>query len=433
MKKKATETNANPTAEQTTSPEQPLYENIPSVAKPTPKPRPNKSSQQYTNVLVPTPLIANISSDILKPVPSIQPTVTNGSCESSQNGEGKNAKPSNSDFDLAWFEEEDDPFEKLERQTINEMEELANVLSSSCNVTTEQQGTEKTESTDIVLDIVDTEENPPEQKSSEESDSDEALYENVQLKVVDLKVNNGSKTDTSDQTEVKGFDIQTLPPVPPRRDLVGKGVLPPIVSRSLDAVQPEADIYSNNVDACLETGMVCSTSEPVLGSADPDATQPLYQNSMSLSQPVYENSQTLLKQPPVPKPPVPKPPRTFTYSRHCVDDVSNENGNEQEAGPSVSLTKTSHSDNGLSVQFSNNRKPEPGNHHGSSDNACELTFVNHHFGGHSPTATVPVPKARPAVPPRPKPAQSPPARPSSGQVLVKLMNIVKLLFKSYIL
>ena len=80
--------------------------------------------------------------------------------------------------------------------------------------------------------------------------SDDPMYENVELRAMDLKVKTTEPvTDTSDQTESKQmFDMNYLPPVPARRDLIGKGApLPPI--RGLESDGSSSPVYANSVTA----------------------------------------------------------------------------------------------------------------------------------------------------------------------------------------
>ncbi|XP_071114235.1 ubiquitin-associated protein 1-like isoform X1 [Haliotis cracherodii] len=74
---------------------------------------------QQAPALQPQPALATMSNDILTPVP-IMPAKT---VEPAQQETTKTV-----DLDLALFEREDDPFENVERQLINEMEELKTLL-----------------------------------------------------------------------------------------------------------------------------------------------------------------------------------------------------------------------------------------------------------------------------------------------------------------
>lgn len=83
----------------------------------------------------PIPKPAPRPGSILKPTP-IQPM--NKTSDGSESISGKTAQPpsvSNERFDITMFEQEADPFENLELQTINDMEELKVLLDSSSNQT----------------------------------------------------------------------------------------------------------------------------------------------------------------------------------------------------------------------------------------------------------------------------------------------------------
>ncbi|XP_052795704.1 ubiquitin-associated protein 1-like isoform X1 [Mya arenaria] len=384
--------------------EQVLYENMGIPQQPIPKPRPSQQTQNYASVVVPNPLIANISSSILTPTCMSNSGSRASTTEIKGYSNQDSTKADQSDFDITWFEKEDNPFDQLERETINDMEELANVLSESSKVSpTETNNRKDIKDTDnVVIDIGD---NEAQNDETETSDTEPPLYENVELRMMDLKITNGTKVEDKDQSEVKNvFDVNRLPPVPPRRDLVGRGVLPPIGSNGYEEFKACTDLYSSKVDACLEG----EPSDSIEGRALPNGS------GAASALPLYENTKSIS-----PKPPVPKPPRTFKYSRHSPISMSNddfsENTYDNVKEPSVSISQPLQPNNPFSVQFTNTSSPTDAVNTSSSE--AELNFVNHHFGAEgAPMVTSQGgSKARPTVPPRPALSQSPPPRPSSAQ------------------
>ncbi|XP_046549899.1 ubiquitin-associated protein 1-like isoform X2 [Haliotis rubra] len=94
---------------------------------------------QQAPALLPQPAIATMSSDILTPVP-IMPAKTVEPVKQ------ETTKPV--DFDLALFEREDDPFENVERQLIDEMEELKTLLGPQNNPPTDVSPSNSTNNCD---------------------------------------------------------------------------------------------------------------------------------------------------------------------------------------------------------------------------------------------------------------------------------------------
>ncbi|XP_067666791.1 ubiquitin-associated protein 1-like isoform X1 [Haliotis asinina] len=94
---------------------------------------------QQAPALLPQPAIATMSSDILTPVP-IMPAKTVEPVKQ------ETTKPV--DLDLALFEREDDPFENVERQLIDEMEELKTLLGPPNNPPTDVSPSNSTNNCD---------------------------------------------------------------------------------------------------------------------------------------------------------------------------------------------------------------------------------------------------------------------------------------------
>lgn len=396
--------------------EQPLYQNA-AMLLPQPatlsKPCTQKPKSDFVSVTVPNPLIANISNDILTPVPS---TSNNGSSSSGTKRQNSKQDSNPNKIDLAWFEQEADPFDNLELQTINDMEVLANVLSETkIAVNVNADGGSKSDDAGAVGDV---DSRQKDVGNSGDDESDENVYENLELRMMDLKARGSNSQSTNvvsnanDQTEVnKVFDIQKLPPVPKRRDLIGKGSpLPPIGG---SGEKPASPVFVNNVNGNeVQTGRVNSSSPANVNSVE---SQESFQ--------IYENVKPVIsKKPEVSKK---KPSR---YSRHDLDDVGDADDPVYDNHTSVMMNQRN-----SSVQFTNSNpnsvakcvSPQGSDH-------SELNFVNSHFapesfensksvtGAEIENKQSPIPPPRPAKPspvPPPRP-DKPTPRPSSSQVSV---------------
>lgn len=341
---------------------EPLYEN-PGILLPQPAPRPKvkpKPKDEYVNVLLPNPLIANISNDILTPMPS-------SSASENSDTVSSDIKPASNNIDLTWFEKVDDPFDNLELQTINDMEELASVLEETTKVSPEPSRiNEANGDTGSGID------HPVD-------DDSVTNYENVELKLVDLKV--GSSENIYGNMNGVGLGLTNLPPVPPRRDLVGRTPpLPPIGQSQTNATFSESVNQSSNQINGQGKDSVDSTSFQM----EENGTKVISKRRVAL----------------------PKPPRTFMYSRHDVNVSETEKNEEsnyentQMTQPSVTIDNAGAS---MNVQFTNSHQDlqcKP-------DTSESLNFVNHHFddnesssSSNGQTAPQPAPR-RPPPPPRP--------------------------------
>lgn len=371
-----------PIYENQPSEQQPVYENMHRLPKPGPKPAPRKSKPQnvYANVLVPNPLLANFTNGILQPTPSSSSPVGGSKTESNGNTKTETDKTKNSgDLDLTWFEKEDDPFDNLELQTINDLEELASVLEETKKASPEPNQT-KIVDTDVLVET--------DSVSKEDDNSDDPMYENVELKMVNLKLG-ATENPSQNVPETSGMSsLENLPPVPPRRDLIGRSPpLPPIGQASSE---PSLPTYVN------QSLDISSKNE------DTDSKQ-TFQSSA--------NSKNISKRRAALPKPLPKPPRAFTYSRHIGENDEDDQANEpnyDNLQPKVSIN----TDIGKpsSVQFTTN--------HAFSDSKLvrssseELHFVNHHYG--EELSSGPGNKGsnvKPRIPQRPAPEL--PARPQS--------------------
>ncbi|KAL4227367.1 Ubiquitin-associated protein 1 [Mactra antiquata] len=383
----------------------PVYEN-PSMLIPQPAPRPavrRKPKEDYVNMTLPNPLIANISNDIL------QPTVTYSSDESDEKSNATGQKQTTSNIDLTWFEKEDDPFNNLELQTINVMDELASVLeetkksspvpnNSSQNMSDKSEGIDESKipshTMGNLVNISDEQE-----KNDDEARSESPEYENIVIKMMDLKVRaNGGPVNPANNAGLS--DLSDLPPVPPRRDLVGNGQPLPPIGHSTSEPSFSGSSNMNIVNASASSDSI----------SDQNSKNQSGMNRLSQTEEGSKLSGRRM--------PLPKPPRTFTYSRHELDESIN--ADEDIASIHVNVSEPNYNNtsqvnigNNLHVQFTN------------SDNSCsdqsvrhsseDLTFVQHHFGSelssNSPGVKDngrphPVPRKPPAPPPRPSSQQS---------------------------
>ena len=318
----------------------------------------------FADVQVPNPLLANISNDILKPIPINQ---TNDS------EPVKKIENSANTFDVSLFEQEDDPFDNLELQTIDVLEELKTVLEETNKTSLSPQLELDTDgANDTQLKEVFNKSDSRNDNSAQSNDvvKNIPLYENVEdLRMKDLKI----QSENSEDKVKLDIDLTKLPPVPPRRDLVGRSMpLPPIGGFTANAM-------SNAV------GNLADTGNPNVSHSWNGSENVMTQNDSS-PKTVYDNV-------PVKSPnPFPKPPRHFKYSRH-IDEVDTTTDCSSETGV-VNIVPKSDNGGSLGVQF-RNTKSNPDLHQTGN-------------GGVS----------RPRPVPAPRRAKSPPSRASSGQVII---------------
>ena len=321
----------------------------------------------FANVQVPNPLLANISNDILKP------TLINQTNDSDQSNKVNGSAKDTSAFDVTLFEKEDDPFDNLELQTINVFEELKTVLeetnktsSPSPQMGLDLDGSSMSSETEVkqVVDSIDT------LHLDSAQTNDIPLYENVdQLK---------NKSENCEPKTSSDLDIMKLPPVPPRRDLVGRSMpLPPIGGFGASTVTNT----NGNTNICNQ-----NVSQSWNG-IDFTQNSPVNQNVQSQNVHLYDNVQLTAQNP------VPKPPRQFKYSRHIDDIESSATTDSVEETEVVNILPKTDGVEGLGVQFRNTRS-NPEIQNAGADGI-----------------------ARPRPVPAPRRSRSPPSRPSSGQVI----------------
>ena len=342
--------------------------------------QPNSQVQQsstplkpyFANVHAPNPLLANISNDILKP------TLINQTNDSDQSNKLNNSAKDTNAFDVTLFEKEDDPFDNLELQTINVLEELKTVLeetnktsSPSPQMVLDIDSSSMSSETQVkqVVDSIDT------VHLDSAQTSDIPVYENVEH----LK----NKSENCDPKPSSDLDIMKLPPVPPRRDLVGRSMpLPPIGGFGASTVtnnEGTTNLYSQNLSQSWN-GI--------------DLTQNSSVNQNVQSQNVLYDNAALTAQNPIPK-----PPRQFKYSRHIDDIESSATTDCVEETEAIHILPKTDGVESLGVQFRNTRSnPEIQN---------------------AGTEGI----ARPRPVPAPRRARSPPSRPSSGQVNYSLHTV----------
>lgn len=360
-----------------------------------PMPLSGKQRANFTPVTIPNPLIANISNDILKPLPSSSANGGNSDGGGLTKRQNSKSDKKSSDINLAWFEKEDDPFDNLELQTINDMEELASVLNETrVNANTPVVN----ENTDLGKNLADVEQGQQNANENGDSDnSDDPTYENVELRAMDLKVT-VKQTGIGDQTKDKqSTDVNYLPPVPIRRDLIGRGApLPPIGGND----RSTSPVYANSVNGNIPQPNSVNDVSPH-GDSNSKPENSSFQ--------ARENVTPHISKPPVIRPPPPKPAKPSPYSRHSLtlDDRSESKDPVYDNFKSVSINPA----NSL-VKFT----PNPSGSVESvaqSASSSDLNFVNSHFGvdnGQVSPGVSPRDKQSPVPPPRP------PSRPSSNQV-----------------
>lgn len=378
-------TGLEPLYENQTKVSEPVYENA-GMLLPKPAPRPGmkpKPKDGYTNVLVPNPLIANISSDILLPIQS-----SSASENSEISSSDTNPVSKSNDLDLTWFEKEDDPFNNLELQTINDMEELASVLEETKKASPEPpvvQGEFSVCSTETVVNETKIEQ-IHNGTNEHESDDDLHNYENVELKLVDLKLEAIEPVGQSQGAGSGMTNIKNLPPVPPRRDLVGQTPpLPPIGHNS----------------------SVSTVSQTVNQSMNSVTEQVNKQNNISINQSFQndEKAMVISKR----RVALPKPPRSFTYSRHDLDDSDTDKAGEpnyENIQPKVSIDILGKNTN---VQFTNASNYKLPDMQSKGNSGEDLNFDHQHFGeecgGGGGVNDGARPRPAPRKPPLPKPPQ----------------------------
>ena len=358
---------------------EPMYENT-RILQPQPAPRPKpRHTNAYASVTIPNSVIANISNSILQPTP-----IQISDKEEEKTVTTNESSSTNADFDLTWFEKQDDPFDNLELKTINDMEELASVLEQTHKISPNIDDSKNT------LDTPDIKDNNVKDEINEQEDGEEDMYENVSL----VMIKNGMVNHSTSPSSAL-LDLTKLPPVPPRRDLVGRSSpLPPIGQTEVNT-ECVTDSQPQTQNSVISRTQNCASSESKSFSEKTD------ENTSSSFQTSDSNKSISHKAP------VKKPPRTFKYSRHvdaepCMNgDLSESNSdNSQTQSKSVSMSL---SEGNFSVQFVNSQR-NPTTSDTSDDS--ELKFDSDHFGDRQSSRPVPAPRK----------TQSPPPRPSSGQV-----------------
>ena len=249
---------------------------------------------------VPKPIMPVISKDILTPIPIHKPEENNAS-ENTENSADANGKIESS-VDVAMFENVDDPFEKFERQTLNDIEELKNVFATTDNSGADLKTNEKTDDA--------------EEQDVTGSDVVENLYENTKMSngyvpngivnsvLPSLGEDGGDYVAIDVQAKVSpkpkrksNVDLSNLPPIPPRPSLTAKNPLPPI-------------------------GRVSPSDTNTAGVADPVPINPVVNSHHLQPDPSSQQPMQLVQEMFTPKSAANEPPYNNTFNSDVYQNVS---------------------------------------------------------------------------------------------------------------
>jgi hypothetical protein len=210
----------------------------------------------------PTPVLPAISNDILTPVHV-----------SNQNGSSDKQNPdSQKSMDFSLFETEDDPFDRFERLTLNDLTELKNVFDNSSG---KEGGGGSKASEEAVYENTKIVNNPPNgivtSSSTANSTSDGGDY--VELDPTKNSESANGTVNGKIRRKQKTYKGKVIPPVPPRPSLAAKNPLPPIGLGS-----------TNSNPAPTGAGKSTNPFEPVV-----DVTHGELAHKNEISSDTYEN------------------------------------------------------------------------------------------------------------------------------------------------
>lgn len=175
----------------------------------------------------PRPVLPKISNDILTPV-----NVSNQN-DSSNEDDGSSKKP----VDFSLFETEDDPFDRFERLTLNDLTELKSVFDNNGNGNNKEAGSGSKKS-EGVYENTKILNNPPNGVVNSASSVNHSRSDKVDggdYVELDITKKPGiapRKKEGKIARKQKTYKGKIIPPVPPRPSLSAKGPLPPIGSET---------------------------------------------------------------------------------------------------------------------------------------------------------------------------------------------------------
>lgn len=175
----------------------------------------------------PRPVLPKISNDILTPV-----NVSNQN-DSSNEDDGSSKKP----VDFSLFETEDDPFDRFERLTLNDLTELKSVFDNNGNGNNKEagSGSKKSEGVYENTKILNNPPNGVVNSASSVNHSGSDKVDGGDYVELDITKKPGiapRKKEGKIARKQKTYKGKIIPPVPPRPSLSAKGPLPPIGSET---------------------------------------------------------------------------------------------------------------------------------------------------------------------------------------------------------
>ncbi|XP_061172588.1 ubiquitin-associated protein 1-like isoform X2 [Saccostrea echinata] len=184
------------------------------------------------------PVLPAISNDILTPV--------DVSCQNDSSNQTNSDSQKPVDFSL--FETEDDPFDRFERLTLNDLTELKSVFDNSGNAKDTTGGSKKQETVYENTKILN---NPPNgvvtSSSSVNSVTDKEDGGNyVELDITKKPERPNGNVKNKIVRKQKTYKGKVIPPVPPRPSLAAKSPLPPIGIGANDSSAPSGTGKSTN-------------------------------------------------------------------------------------------------------------------------------------------------------------------------------------------
>lgn len=219
----------------------------------------------------PRPVLPVISNDILTPV-----NVSNQN-DSSNEEDGSSKKP----VDFSLFETEDDPFDRFERLTLNDLTELKSVFDNNGNGNSNERGSGSKKS-EGVYENTKILNNPPNgvvnsalsvnHPGSDKVDGGDYVELDI-TKKPDIAPRKKEGRIARKQKTYKG---KVIPPVPPRPSLSAKGPLPPIGSEVTNGGH-QRDLGAGKSTNPFEQDFVTDSAQ----------AEPVYKNEVSSGN--YEN------------------------------------------------------------------------------------------------------------------------------------------------
>eukprot|EP00105_Crassostrea_gigas_P011378 XP_011427005.1 PREDICTED: probable histone-lysine N-methyltransferase set-2 isoform X2 [Crassostrea gigas] len=216
----------------------------------------------------PRPVLPKISNDILTPV-----NVSNQN-DSSNEDDGSSKKP----VDFSLFETEDDPFDRFERLTLNDLTELKSVFDNNGNGNNKEAGSGSKKS-EGVYENTKILNNPPNGVVNSASSVNHSRSDKVdggdyvELDITKKPDIAPRKKEGKIARKQKTYKGKIIPPVPPRPSLSAKGPLPPIGSETSNGAH-QGHLGAGKSTYPFEQDIVTDSAqvEPVYKKEEPSGT-----------------------------------------------------------------------------------------------------------------------------------------------------------------